>query len=216
MTWQRVSLRLQRFLRNAVAEAYFADLARLEDRPECYPVIVYQAARLCYGHPRSDFAYDLRDFPWCKDTLEASWKLTGRHLQRVMTGLERRLRDSGNDALARRYSPVWHQDVLVAVQRKPRAYADLLARESAILNALIDLGTQRTAAAIHRSAGILNRQLRSMYGMDLRPLGCSLFEEATRELIEMRHGPAQHLPGIRPDEDHDMVAAGSPDARVRA
>lgn len=181
-TWQRVSQALQRWLRDQVASAYFADLARLEDREECYPVIVYQSARLFFGRPRTEFTYDLRDFPWCKDTLASSWKLTGRGIQRVLAELEARLHQAGHEQLARRYAPVWFQDVTVAVQRRPRAYADLLAREAAIINAVIDLGTQPKIDTIQRSAKTVNQQLRKMHGLDLRRLGCAVFEEASRVL----------------------------------
>lgn len=214
-TWQRVSQVLQRWLRDRVADAYFREFARLEDREACYPVIVYQAARLFFGRPRTEFTYDLRDFPWCEDTLASSWKLTGRGIQRVLTGLEQRLREAGQEQLARRYSPVWFEDVLVAVQRRPKAYADLLARESAVINAVIDLGTQPKVETVQRSSKILNRQLRKMHGLDLRELGCTVFEVATRAL-------AQHPSGGQDDfldggtfEDADVVAAGSPDLRVR-
>lgn len=212
--WQRVSLHLQRWLRDAFASAYFQDLSRLEDRAATYPVIVYQAARLYYGRPRSDFAYDLRDFPWCKDTLETSWKLTGRHMQRVMTELEARLRQAGQETLARRYSPVWHQDVMVAVQRKPKPYVDLLARESAIINAVIDLGAQPKPETIQRSAGTVNRQLRRVLGMDLRSLGCSVFEEATKALTQRVQGGLGDQGDIWPIEHPDVLAAGRPDARI--
>ncbi|MGH9645445.1 MAG: hypothetical protein ACRD4E_01400, partial [Bryobacteraceae bacterium] len=39
--WQRVSLALQRWLRDQVADAYFQDLARFENRPAAYTMIVY-------------------------------------------------------------------------------------------------------------------------------------------------------------------------------
>lgn len=212
--WQRVSLRLQRWLRDQVSAAYFRDLSSLDERFNAYTAIVYQASRPYFGKPRSDFAYDLRDFPWCKDTLEASWRLTGRHTQRVMAGLEARLREAGNEHLARRYSPVWHQDVLVAVQRKPKPYADLLAKESAIINAVIDLGTQPKAETVQRSANIINRQLRKMHGMDLRTLGCGLFEEATRALAERGAGGVDDLGDYWAFENADMAASGRPDARI--
>lgn len=77
-TWQRVSLALQRWMRDGIARIYFEDLARYEDRPAAYPVIVYQASRLCHGRPRTEFTYDLRDYPECCTTLESAWKLTGR------------------------------------------------------------------------------------------------------------------------------------------
>lgn len=216
--WQRVSLALQRWLRDQIAAEYFADPSRLEDRPECYPIIVYQACRPFFGRPRTEFTYDLRDFPWCEDTLAASWKLTGRGLQRVMGGLEARLRELGNESLARRYSPVWFEDVLVAVQRRPKQYADLLAREAAIINAVIDLGTQPKVEAVNRSAKIINQQLRKMHGpknaLDLRSLGYGIFEEASRVLAEQGVGQVHDGGDAWALEDAGVRTSRGPDLRI--
>lgn len=217
-TWQRVSMALQRWLRDQVATRYFRDPACFQDMPDCYPVIVYQAARPFFGKPRTDFTYDLRDFPWCQDTLEASWKLTGRGLQRVLAGIEAQLLALGDERLARRYSPVWFEDVLAAVRRKPKAYADLLARESAIINSVIDLGTQPKAAEVSRVAKTINQRLRKMHGEDMRALGCGLFEEATRALAasaQKTSGDADYFGDMWPLENPDVLASGRPDARVR-
>jgi hypothetical protein len=210
---------LQRWLRDRIAEEYFRDAARLEDRASCYPIIVYQACRPFFGRPRIEFTYDLRDFPWCEDTLASSWKLTGRGLQRVMGGIEQRLQELGQTQLARRYSPVWFEDVLVAVKRKPKAYADLLAREAAVINAVIDLGTQPTVESVNRAAKIVNQQLRKIHGpknaLDLRSLGCAVFEEATRALAQHATGGADDILDSWPPEHTDVSTAGRPDARVR-
>jgi len=217
-TWQRVSLALQRWLRDHIAEEYFRDPARLADRPDCYPMIVYQACRPFFGRPRTEFTYDLRDFPWCEDTLASSWKLTGRGLQRVLTGLETRLRGLGQEQLARRYSPVWFEDVLVAVQRKPKLYADLLAREAAIINAVIDLGTQPKVESVNRSAKIISQQLRKIHGpkdaMDMRALGYGVFEEATRALAQQAASGTNGALDAWPLENADVRTSGSPDLRI--
>ncbi len=217
-TWQRVSMALQRWLRDRIAEEYFRDAARFEDRAAAYPVIVYQACRPFFGKPRTEFTYDVRDFPWCEDTLALSWKLTGRGIQRVLAGIERRLNEIGQEKLARKYSPVWHEDVLVAVKRKPRVYADLLAREAAVINAVIDLGTQPTVPSINRAGKVINQQLRKVAGDDLRKLGCGVFEEATRALASKLSGGAlgsnDDLFDAWPFEDAHMRTTRSPDARI--
>jgi hypothetical protein len=205
-------------LRDRIAEEFFRDPGRFEDRVDCYPMIVYQACRPFFGRPRTEFAYDVRDFPWCEDTLASSWKLTGRGLQRVLAGIEARLRELGNEQLARRYSPVWFEDVLVAVQRRPKPYADLLARESAIINAVIDLGTQPKVASVNRSAKIINQQLRKVHGpknaMDMRAIGYGVFEEATRALAQQAAGEGENLAGAWPLENADVRTSGSPDVRI--
>jgi hypothetical protein len=181
-------------------------------------MIVYQACRPFFGRPRTEFTYDLRDFPWCDDTLAASWKLTGRGLQRVLAGLEARLRAMGNEQLARRYSPVWFEDVLVAVQRRPKLYADLLAREAAVINAVIDLGTQPKVESVNRSAKIINQQLRKIHGpknaRDMRSLGYGVFEEATRVLAQQAAGGDEGGLDAWALENADVRASGSPDFRI--
>ena len=204
--WQSVSLALQRWLRNCVAGAYFQDIARFVDRPAAYPVIVYQASRLCHGHPRTEFTYDLRDYPECDTTLEASWKMTGRSLQTVLRRIECRLLDAGMVELAHRYAPVWHKDVLVSVQKKPRPYVELLMAEAALINAVIDLGTERSVQAANRFAACVNLNLRKICGMDLRELGTGVLVEATRALNHLING------GVL--EDSDVLSTGSPDVRI--
>jgi len=68
------------------------------------------------------------------------------------------------------------------VRRKPRRYVDLRARESSFINAVVDLGTERSAAAINRFARTAKLALRKIYGMDLRALAFGALEEATRVL----------------------------------
>jgi hypothetical protein len=232
-TWQRVSLALQRWLRDHIAEECLRNPAHLEDRAACFPILVYQACRPFFGKGRTEFTYDLRDFPWRMDTVMASMKLAGRGLQRVMEGIEQRLQAVGQDALARKYAPLWYEDVLVAVKRRPKLYADLLARESAIINAVIDLGTpvdargnitgDRPAArveAINRAAKVINQQLRRIPGpggsLDLRGLGCGVLEEATRALEQQSAPRMQDVLVGWPLEHADMGSAGGPDAWLRA
>jgi hypothetical protein len=209
--WQRVSLALQRWMRDQVAEAYFADLTQFESRPAAYPMIVYQASRLCHGRPRTEFTYDLRDYPECRTTLVTSWKLTGRAIQAVLGRIERRLYDGGMTELAHRYAPVWHQDVLVAVKKKPKPYVDLLMAESAVINAVIDLGTERSVEAANRFGKTVHLNLRKLYGMDLQRLGVGALAEATRALSEHR---GDHLPDSGTFENSDMGTAGSPHAGI--
>jgi hypothetical protein len=108
--------------------------------------------------------------------------MTGRSLQTVLRRIEARLLEAGMVELAHRYAPVWHKDVLVSVQKKPRPYVELLMAEAALINAVIDLGTERSVQAANRFATCVNLNLRKMCGMDLRDLGTGVLEEATRVL----------------------------------
>jgi hypothetical protein len=213
-TWQRVSLALQRWLRDQVADTYFQDLARFENRQAAYPMIVYQASRLCHGRPRTEFTYDLRDYPECRTTLVMSWKLTGRAIQAVLRRIEQRLNDAGMTELAHRYAPVWHQDVLVAVQKKPKPYVDLLMAESAVINAAIDLGTGRSIEAANRFGKTVHLNLRKIYGMDLQGLGVGALEEATRALSQNHASGSDDLSNIGTLQNSNARAAGGPDTRI--
>lgn len=213
--WQRVSLTLQAHLRACVAHEYFRDVTAFHNREAAYPMLVYSAARLCFGRPRHDFTYDLRDFPSDLTTLAESWKMTGRALQSALATAEARLHAAGLPVLARRYGPVWHEDVLAAVRKKPKPFVALLSAESAVINALIDLGTERNAASINRFARTCSRALRNVHGMDLTALAVPALEEATRVLVsQLAAGGRNDLSSGRTLENGDALASRGPDAGV--
>lgn len=209
-TWQRVSVALQRWLRARVFETYLEDTRRLEDRRSAFTVIVYAASRVFPGRPRTEFTYDLRDYPWCVTTLEAAWKLTGRGIQRALSQCEQKLRAAGLGSLANRYAPALHEDVLEAVRARSQPYADLLARESAVINAVIDLGTLRTVEAVNRCGRILGRSLRRMHGLDLSALAPAVLEEASQALASQFPGGADDGARVRVLEHTDARATRRP------
>jgi hypothetical protein len=212
--WQRVSLALQRWLRDRISDRYFEDLARFADRPAAYPMIVYRASRLCHGRPGTEFTYDLRDYPECRTTLAASWNLSGRAIQAVLRGIEERLHEAGLNQLAHRYAPVWHQDVLEAVKKKPETYVDLLMTESALINAAIDLGTARDLPAAHRFRKTAHLNLRKLCGMDLENLGVGILSEATRILAHADASGVHDFSDTGALQDRNVRSPGSPDARI--
>jgi hypothetical protein len=176
--WQRTSLALQKAMRNWIPEIYFRDTARYEDREACYPLIVYQASRLCFGRARTEFTYDVAD----PETLPAACRMIGQALRKVLAGVETALRQSGRPELARRYAPVWHQDISNAVRRRPRRLLALLGDEAALINAVIDLGTGRRMDAVKPFAKAASAALRNIYGQDMRGLALRALEEATGAL----------------------------------
>jgi hypothetical protein len=177
-TWRAVSLAVQQALRCWIPEIYFRDPARYEDRDAAFPLLVYAASRPCSGRPRTEFTYDMAD----AEVLPRALHQIGASLQSVLQTVERSLYDGGRPALARRYAPRWHQDVLRAVQRKPRPLLSLLGDEAAVVNALVGLGSGRKMQAVKPFARSASMALRTMYGEDLRPLSLRLMEEATRTL----------------------------------
>jgi hypothetical protein len=136
--WRDVSMTLQRRFREWISDEYFRDPGRLEDRladrDAAFSMIVYHAARVCHGRSRGPFTYDLRDYPECRHTLALATKMTGRSIQTVLASLEDRLKTAGMPELARRYAPVWYQDVVLAVRKKPKAFIALLTAESVFID----------------------------------------------------------------------------------
>ncbi|MDP8988776.1 MAG: hypothetical protein M3N41_01680 [Acidobacteriota bacterium] len=177
-TWQAVAQALQKALRGWISESYFRDPASYEDRDAAFPMLVYAASRPCRGRPRTEFTYDVV----AEETLPAAFHLIGSSLQAVLAKVEQRLYECGRPELARRYAPRWHQDVLRAVQKKPRQFLGLLGDEAAVVNSVIDLGTAHRMQAVKPFAKWATVALRSMYGMDLRSLACDALDEATRAL----------------------------------
>ncbi len=196
--WQKVSMTLQSSFRTWIAEQYFRDIARLENRNKAYSMLVYQAARVCHGRAHSEFTYAFHDYPACRLTLALALKMTGRNLQTILAGVEQRLNQAGMPELARRYAPVWYQDITAAVRNKPKAFLALLGAESAFINALVDLSLDRTAAGVHSFSKSANRAWRKacgagVEGMDLRPLGVRALELATEILTEWQVGDLPHV-----------------------
>jgi hypothetical protein len=189
--WRNVSMTLQISLRAWIAEQYFRDPTRFEDRNKAYSMLVYQSARVCHGRPRGEFTYAFHDYPACRLTLALALRMTGRNLQTILVGVEQRLNQAGMPELARRYAPVWHQDMVVAVRKKPKLFLALLGAESAFINALVDLSLDQTPAGVHSFSKAANRALRKacgtgVAGMDLRPLGVRALELATEILAAGR------------------------------
>jgi hypothetical protein len=214
--WQRVSLALQRWLREAVSEEYFRDLARYEDRDSAYPMIVYRASRRFHGRPRTQFTYDLDDYPECQTTVAAAWKMIGHSMQAVLERIERRLHEAGRAEIAHRYAPLWHQDILNAVRKKPKRFVELLTAESAMIDAVIELGTQRSVESANRFARTAALNLRSAHGLDMRTLSVGVLEEATQALTHSDAGGRQNLIDRRTLQNRDVRAAWRPDLRIAA
>jgi hypothetical protein len=186
-TWQHVSVALQRGLRVWVPEFYFRDLGRLEDRDAGYAMVVYSACRLFYGHPRTEFTYDIAD----EATLPAAVRAIGCGIERTLARVEARLDAGGRAELARKYSPLWYQDVLAAVKKRPQRLVTLLARETKLSDAVIDLGTQRNRAAARRFERRAGSALRNMGGVDMRDLLPQVLNETTMVLAEQRREGAR-------------------------
>lgn len=177
--WQQVSVALQTTLRTRIPELYFRDdVSKYEDREAAYQFVVYEAGRMFYGRPRTEFTFDVAD----PATLPAVLRTIGRSMRTVLERIEKRLYEAGRPELARRYSPVWHHDILAVVQNKPKPLVGLLAMEAKLVDGVIDLGTARNAVAVNRFSKASNACLRSVCGRDMRELGAVVMDEAERML----------------------------------
>lgn len=210
--WQRVSVALQKALRSWIPQRYFQHAALYEDRDAAYPMVVYEASRVCYGRPKTEFTYDVAD----PGALSAAWKMIGRAMQIVLERIEKRLQEAGRPALARRYAPVWHEDILAAVRKKPRRFVELLAHEAMLVNAVIDLGTASDRTRVNRFAKTASAALRSVYGEDMRALAVRALDLSTAVL----GGQHDAVNGIQDFlhsgvcKDSDAAAVWSPEARI--
>ena len=172
--WQQTSLALQKALRKWIPEMYFRDTARYEDREKSYSLIVPGNPLVFWAgangiHLRRGRSRDAADgFPDDRAGLaKCSPEWTA-------------LRESGRPELARRYAPVWHQDVLNAVKKRPKRLLELLGDEAALINAVIDLGTDRRMNAVKPFAKAASAALRNMYREDMRVLALRALEGGAR------------------------------------
>ena len=69
-----------------------------------------------------------------------------------------------------------------AVKKRPRRLLELLGDEAALINAVIDLGTDRRMNAVKPFAKAASAALRNMYREDMRVLALRVLEEATGAL----------------------------------
>jgi hypothetical protein len=186
-TWQHVSLAIQRALREWAPESYFRDLGRLDNRDAGYAMVVYSACRLFYGHPRTEFTYDIAD----EATFPSAVRKIGCGIERTLAPLEARLEAGGHAEVARKYCPLWCEDVLAAVKKRPQRLITLLAREAKLIDAVIELGTQHNRAAARRFERRANSALRNLGGVDMRDLLPRVLKEATMVLAERRRDGAE-------------------------
>lgn len=210
--WQRTSVALQKALRQWIPELYFRGTSRFEDRHTAYQVIVYAACRPCYGQPRTEFTFDMAD----PAALTAALRSIGHLTRLALAPIEQRLRADGRPDLARRYMPVWHQDIIREVKKQPKLLIRLLASEAKIVDAVIDLGTSRDIASVRAFLRIAQAVLRTLLGDDMRELIPLIIELAARTLAEQNR-PAGCVGDLSDGgilNDDDTRTARRPDSGI--
>ncbi len=194
----RVSLAVQRTLRQWLPAVYLAEGTRLADPELALPMLVYRHARPYAGKYRGEYALD----PMSRETLEAAFRSARPMLKPALDAVETAL--AGDDAAAR-YSVANRRKLLDGLERCPRRLRGLLAAELALIDLLIAFGVEcrhwgerlgdpwfepklvRRAAA--RFAKVLRYRLRRVYGnADYTHLAPLLLLEATAALSEGDRG----------------------------
>ena len=204
-TWHRVSVQVQRAVRSfAVRNVSARDIDR------AFTMVVFSASQPSHGRRPMEFTYDIGD----EATIPLALKLIGRNVQARLAPIAATFQ---NDArLARRFAPVWHRDILNSVKAKPRLLINLLGREAAMINALIDLGTMRddrTARRFLKNTFSVARVLR----VESTVLLERVLRTGTESLLD--GGIFEHddvFPTRRPDAGiggHEDRHHGSPDGR---
>ena len=112
----------------------FSDISRFEDRDTAFPMLVYQAARVCRGQSRGDFTYDLPDYPACRITLALALKMTGLSLQSILAGIEQRLETSRDAGAGSALRPRLVSGRYPGSASTAQSFLALLTDESAFIN----------------------------------------------------------------------------------
>lgn len=188
---------MQREVRALAARTFFAqELSPGMNMDRAYTMIVYSSCQPCYGRRPAEFTYDIGDLV----TLSSVLRLIGRAMRARLAHIAARIQF--DPKLRRRFLPVWHQDILQSVKYKPRPLIEMLAREAAMINALIELGTtpdernqSRFLKATCAAARIIALDSDVLQDLVLRTSAESLLH---RGIFEDRH----------------PVSPGRPDARI--
>jgi len=188
----RVSVALQQALRERVPAAYFQDPESYQDTKKAYPMLVYRASRPFRARMRTELTYDVLN----PATLARVFRSAKQCLPEILAAAEEWLVTAGLPELARSYQTRRAVEIVESVQRlsKSRRYLYVLIRsESALMNALIDLGGLGSLGPKEQSRRIAafekrwTFELRRLYpGMDCLALGPHLLDAASRAWIEFR------------------------------
>ena len=194
--WQRVSVRVQREIRALVSRTFFAEEARAALDPDrAFTIVVYCSCQPSFGRRPGDFTYDACELASLAPALRLIGRSMRARLARISAGFE-------DPRLKRRFLPVWHEDILNVVRRKPQKLIKLLAREAAAIDALIAMPAVGDALAVRRFEKRVASAAR-VFGID----------SAVLQDLMLRAG-AENLVDGRIDQDRDAIAPGSPDCRI--
>ncbi len=195
--YPRVSVAVQRSLRTWLPRMFFTSLERYRTLETAFPLLVYSSSRPYVGGSKYDFTYDILS----EASMALFFRRVSRQLPKQLSRVHAVLRHAGDKSTAVHYHPARAEEVLRAVQAKPRLLLGLLAAEAFLVNAFVILGCgmreagqqdggagrRRVAAVASAFARPVGRRLNRLYaGCGFPGLGVLLLQEATRALIGNR------------------------------
>src|SRR5579883_353256 len=192
----RISVALQKTLRDRVPALYFENLQRYRDTHRAYPMLVYRASRPFRARMRTELNYDVLN----PAALVRIFRSAKQFLPELLAQTEPLLAAAGLNEITRYYQPKRAHNIIDAVQRlskSRRCLYVLIRSESVLMNALIELGGLGTLRPKHQAKRIAafekrwTFQLRRLYpGADFLSLAPGLLHAATSALTEFLNRPA--------------------------
>jgi hypothetical protein len=184
----RVSLAVQRTLREIVPKFYFENSGNYLDLKTAYPMLVYQASRPFRGKLVSELAYDVMNPAMLPHLLRRAKP----RLIELLREVSFRLNAEGQNDLAEKYLSGRSDEIVRCVEKlsKHRKWLHALVRaEGILIDALTGLGgfgslsKRARAAKLVRFSKRWSQQLRHLYPQyDYSWLAPTLLESATEAL----------------------------------
>lgn len=195
--YPRISLAVQRALRTWLPRMFFTSLERYRTLEKAFPLLVYGSSWPYVGRSKYDLTYDI----FSDASMALFFRRASRQLPRQLSRVHAVLLQAGDKSTVVHYHPRRVEEVLCAVQAKPKYLLGLLAAEAFLVNAFVILGCgmreagqqdggasqQRVAAVASAFARPFGRRLNRLYaGCGFPGLGVLILQEATRALIGNR------------------------------
>jgi hypothetical protein len=169
-TYRQLSVALQIYLRKWLSQEWFSQTG-FEIRKAVAPAIVYRASRIHYGR-QNGFTRDMAH----PSTL-AACEVIGKSIQRILAEIQHHC----SPELRVRYHPKFAEDVRREALVKPRDILNLFATESAVIEAVIRLASEKRPVA-DRVEKCLRRSLLSVRGHNMSAIAPKAIDAGTFSL----------------------------------
>jgi hypothetical protein len=198
----RVSTAVQTAMRRWIPALWLVAPERYRELSAVQPLLVYACSAPFVSRNRGEFGYDIMD----SDALTKAAFTAAKGLEAALAGIEKELRDRGQDRLASVYAPKQARSIISAALSQRRNLQNLLAGDSALVEEIVHLAasarelralsvrdpkdaTRRLGKFIEGMVRAFHRKLRRLSaGTELQALGPLVLAEATAALAGL--GPA--------------------------